>query len=412
MKISRRGLLQTALIGGGAALGTRALGPLGIAFAAPEPSHFVHIFFNGGLNALFAGCGDKFITKGSFGATSTNIKAIGNGVFTDATTFGTFPRIALDHWGAIGMKHGNALHTTPQNLNSGGERAILTDGSNCFLNELAYAMGGASSFKAVYFGDRQPAYREQPSYQGVSLQKVSDLGDAISALGSDSTNPASTNRGSSAASLEAAKAMSQRQARANPIRIATLGSAFDSAIGALRSPLPPPVTLAEINTAYALDGSTGTTSFGGMLAGAEIMIRAAGTNVVNVTDTGLASWDFHQTNGGISSNATFTRSKLTNSGGRLAAIKTFLSRMLALPDRNVVVCISGELVRLPSGDHGDGTVAALFGKYVKQGVSFPVDSSAQFASDTPPPKAFWAAVAAACKVQGQPFGANPHPLIT
>ena len=55
--------------------------------------------------------------------------------------------------------------------------------------------------------------------------------------------------------------------------------------------------------------------------------------------------------------------------------------MLALKDRNVVVCISGELVRLPNGDHGDGSVG------------------------------FWAGVAAACGVSGSPFGANPHALL-
>ena len=85
--------------------------------------------------------------------------------------------------------------------------------------------------------------------------------------------------------------------------------------------------------------------------------------------------------------------------------------MLNAPDRNVVVCVSGELVRLPNGDHGDGTVAMLFGKHLKRGLSFPVNAQARFAANTPGPRAFWAAVAAALKVPGEPFGANPHPLI-
>ncbi|MDF2693334.1 MAG: hypothetical protein K0S65_1717, partial [Labilithrix sp.] len=75
------------------------------------------------------------------------------------------------------------------------------------------------------------------------------------------------------------------------------------------------------------------------------------------------------------------------------------------------VCVSGELVRLPNGDHGDGTVAMLFGKHVKRGLSFPVNAQARFAANTPGPRGFWAAVAAALKVPGEPFGANPHPLI-
>ena len=57
--------------------------------------------------------------------------------------------------------------------------------------------------------------------------------------------------------------------------------------------------------------------------------------------------------------------------------------MLNQPDRNVVVAVSGELVRLPNGDHGDGTVALLFGKYVKPGISYGVTSSAaRFDPDT------------------------------
>lgn len=414
--LSRRGLLKGALAAAGAAAGARALGPLvGEAHAAAEPSHFVHIFFNGGLNALFAGCADKFLTGNVFGVTSTNIKNVGNGVFTDAATFGTLPQFALDHWAAIGMKHNNALHTTPQNLRSGGERAILTNGSTCYLNELAFHMGGDSAFKAVYFGDRAPAYQNQPAFQGVPLQRVSDLKNALSAAGGDAPDPDAPERGAAAETLEAASEMSDRQIKTNPGRLSSLTDAYTSAVASLRKPLPPPVTFAEINTAYGLNGASAVNSWASMLAGAEIMIRAAGTNVVNICDFGLASWDFHQLSGGRSQNGTFSRNKFLGQGGfganRIAPIRTFLTRMLNAPDRNVVVCISGELVRLPNGDHGDGTVAMLFGKHVKRGLSFPVNTQSRFAANTPGPKAFWAAVAAALKVPGQPFGANPHPLI-
>jgi hypothetical protein len=414
--ISRRGLLKGALAAGGAAVGARIGGPfVREALAAPEPSHFVHIFFNGGLNALLAGNADKFLTGNVFGVTSSNIKNVGNGVFTDASTFGTFPQIALDHWAAIGIKHNNALHTTPQNLKSGGEHAILKDGDNCYLNELASAMGGDSPFKAVYFGDRPPAYQEQPAFQGVSLEKVQNLDDAIKTLGASAPDPNGPSRDLSAASLEASQAMSKRLVDTNPSRLGALTDAFTSAIAGLRKPPPKPVTFSEISDAYGLDGTTDVKSFASMLAGAEIMIRAAGSNVVNITDFGLASWDFHQTSGGLSQNGTFSRRKLlgTNgfSGNRVAPIKTFLERMLGLDGHNVIVCISGELVRLPSGDHGDGTVAALFGKNVRQGVSFGVDEKSRFADGTPPVRAFWAAAAAACGVAGQPFGANPHPLV-
>lgn len=416
MKLSRRGLLKGAMAAGGLAAGTRILGPIGNALAAPETSHFVHIFFNGGFNALFAGNADKFVAGNVFGVTSTNIKTIGSGVVTDAGTFGTLPQFALDHWSAIGMRHGNALHTTPQNLRSGGERAILKDGNDCYLNKLAHAMGGDSPLKAVYFGDRAPAYQEQPAYQGVPLQRVSDLGDAIKALGADTPDPDAPARDLAASSLETSQSISKRQIDSNPGNLTPLTSAYESAVGALRKPPPKPVTFAEISQAYGLNNATSVRSFNSMLAGAEIMIRAAGTNVVNITDFGLASWDFHQTGTGGSLNGFYSRRKFNGEGGftgnRINPIKTFLTRMLNVPGKNVVVAISGELARLPNGDHGDGTVAAVFSKYTKQGISFGVNNTSRFAAGTPGVKQFWAAIAAACKVPGQPFGANPHAALT
>jgi hypothetical protein len=416
MNISRRGLLKGVLAAGGAAIGSRIAGPFAKdALAAEEPAHFVHIFFNGGLNALFAGNADKFLTGNVFGVTSSNIKDVGNGVFTDASTFGLFPQLALDHWGAIGIRHGNALHTTPQNLKSGGERAILRDGDDCYLNKLAHAMGNDSPLPCVYFGDRAPAYQDQRAFEGIALEKVSNLGDAIKTLGAGAPDPNAPNRGLAAASLETSSLISSRHMQMSPKRLGALGDAYGSAVAALRKPPPKPVTFDEISTAYGLAGKTEVDSFSSMLAGAEIMIRAANTSVINVTDFGLASWDFHQVTSGASSNGTFSRRKLLGTNGfkgdRVAAIKTFLERMLDLEGHNVVVAVSGELVRLPNGDHGDGTLAALFGKRVKKGVSFGVDTKSQFNPNTPPVKGFWAAVAAACGVAGQPFGPNPHALI-
>jgi hypothetical protein len=415
-KLSRRGILKGALAAGGAVIGSRIAGPfVPLAHAAGETSHFVHIFLNGGLNALFSGCANKFTAAGTFGVTSTNIKNVGNGVYTDASTFGTFPQFALDHFAGVGIRHLNALHTTPQNLNSGGEHAILTDGNNTYLNELAYAMGGASAIKCAYFGDRAPAYRNYPAYNGVPVQHISDLGDAIKALGADAPDPNAPDRALSAAALDSATAMSKRAIDANPARLTDLTDSYGAAVAALKKPPPKPVTFAEIDAAYGLGGRTVVDSWAANIAGAEVMIRAADTNVINITDFGLASWDFHQIGTGGSLNGFYSREKMLGQGGfganRINPIKTFLTRMLDLPDRNVVVCISGELVRLPSGDHGDGTFAAVFGKYVKQGLSFPVDANARFANGTPDVRSFWAAVAATLKVPGTPFGANPHPIV-
>jgi len=390
------------------------------AHAATETPHFVHIFFNGGLNALFAGCANQFLTGGTFGVTNSNIVRLGRSdVYVDEATFGQFafdntrPKFAHDHWAAIGMRHGNALHTTPQNLRSGGERAILRDGGNCYLNQLAYYMGGESAFKAVYFGDRPPAYQAQPSFQGVPIERILNLADALKASGAIAPPANGPDRALVANALESARDMSTRQIATNPGRLTPLTEAYESASSALRKPAPPPVTLEELNAAYGLNGEPAVKSYASMLAGAELMIRAAGTNVINITDFGLASWDFHQTGtGGASLNGRYSRQKFLGTSGfrenRIAPIRTFLDRVFGLPNRNVVVVISGELVRLPNGDHGDGTVAVMLGKNVKTGLSYGVNSRGQFRPDTPNVKAFWAAVAAALKLPGQPFGPNPH----
>lgn len=417
--LSRRALFKGALAIGGAAAGARALGPfVGDALAAPVPSHFVHIFFNAGLNALFSGCADKYVAGNVFDVTSSNIKEVGNGVVTDASTWGTFPQVALDHWAAVGMKHGVASHTVPNNINGGGERAILLDGTDCALTKLAHAMGGDSAFKAVHFGDRMPAYKQQPAFQGVSIDRITSLSDALKALGSGGSTPAAnTNRADSEAGVETSLAFGNKPIAMNPKRLGPLGEAYKSVVAALKKPQPAasPVTAADIDKAYGLGGSTTVSTFASMLAGAEIMIRGAGTNVVNITDLGFASWDFHQVSGGKSQNGFYSRRKFLGEGAfkenRVALLKTFLDRMLNMEGRNVVVCLSGEMVRLPTGDHGDGTVAALFGKRVKQGVSFGVDSKSRFAPNTPSPKGFWAACAAACGVESQPFGPNPHAVI-
>jgi hypothetical protein len=415
--LSRRGLLKGALALGGAAVGSRIAGPIvGNALAAPEPSHFVHIFFNGGFNALFAGNADKYVSGNVFDVTSSNIKEVGNGVFTDESTFGALPQVALDHWAAIGMKHGQSSHTVPNNINGGGERAILLDGTDCALNKLAASMGGDSAFKAVHFGDRLPAYKQQPDFQGVSLERITSIADAVKTIGGGlgGDDASKRTREDSALGLEASLDLGKTPITRNATRLGPLADAYRSAAAAFRKPVPA-ITAADITGAYGLRSPTNIDSFAAMLAGAEIMIRGAGTNVVNITDLGFASWDFHQTSGGKSQNGFYSRRKFLGEGAfkenRAALVKTFLERMLNIEGRNVVVALSGEMVRLPSGDHGDGTVAAVFGKRMKRGVSFGVDERSRFAQGTPPPKGFWAAIAAACGVQGQPFGPNPHALV-
>jgi hypothetical protein len=144
------------------------------------------------------------------------------------------------------------------------------------------------------------------------------------------------------------------------------------------------------------------------------MIRAADSNVISVFDSGFVGWDFHQLANGVSQNMIYSRNRLLGAGAfddRVTPLKTFMNRMLNLPDRNVVVAITGDFVRIPNGDHGDGVVTAVFGKYVKQGLSKGVDGNARFATGTPGVDPMWAAIAAALKCPGSPFGANPHAIV-
>lgn len=404
MKLSRRQIFKAAFAGAGAAVGARLGGGLlGTAHAAGEPAHVVHIMFPGGYNALFGGVADKFVTGNTFGVTSTNIKDLGGGVFTDAGTLGTLSPFALSHWAAVGIRHGSTSH-----LANGAEKAILYDGTNSYLNQLAVAMGGTSALKSVHFGDRMP-YGPQPAFQGVSLQRVTDLANAIRTLGAGTPDPSAPDRELVAKALAASQAVSGPHISAHPKTLGPSKEAYEAAAAAAATPAPKPVTFNEISTAYGLAGATEIKSFASMLAGAEVMIRAGGTNVVNICDPGFVLWDFHQvTSGGASRNGEFSRNKFTRS--IMTPLKAFVDRMLNLPDRNVVVVLNGDFVRLPSGDHGDGTMVTVLGKYVKNTVTFPCDGRAKFAQGTPTGKTLWAAIAQAARVPGTPFGANPHAI--
>jgi hypothetical protein len=412
--LSRRGLLKGFAGAAGLMAGSRLGGPLlRNAWAAGEPSHLVFIYLPGGFNAALGGVAAPFVTGNKFGLTSTNIMTVGSGVTTDKATMGTLPAFAQQHWFSVGTRHGVSSHTTPDNSNGGGERALTRKGTTSYLTRLASVMGGDSALKAVHLGD-YPAYRTQPATGGVSLQRISDLGTAIKALGAGAADPNAPDRAIAGDGVAAAQAISKQQIDANAESLLSVNEAYEASIATFRKPAPKPVTFSEISTAYGLGGATGVTGFASQLAGAEVMIRAAGSNVVSVFDSGFVGWDFHQVSGGVSQNMIFSRNRLLGAGSfddRMTPLKAFMSRMLNLPDRNVVVAITGDFVRVPNGDHGDGVMTAVFGKYVKQGVSFACDGNSRFSGATPGVDALWAGLAAALKVPGTPFGANPHALV-
>jgi hypothetical protein len=91
-------------------------------------------------------------------------------------------------------------------------------------------------------------------------------------------------------------------------------------------------------------------------------------------------------------------------------LATFLERMMALPDRNVVTMLVGEWSRTnPKSDHEPGGTATIIGKYVKTGTAGPQNADGSPPPNAPAPEALWAYVAAALGLVKTPFGRNPNP---
>jgi len=93
-------------------------------------------------------------------------------------------------------------------------------------------------------------------------------------------------------------------------------------------------------------------------------------------------------------------------------LATFLERVMALPNRNVVTMLVGEWSRTnPKSDHQIGGTATVIGKYVKTGTAGPQNADGSPPANTPPPEALWAYAAAALGLAKTPFGRNPCPKL-
>lgn len=391
-RLSRRMLLQGAAAAAGALAYSNLAGGslISPAFAQvePEKSTLLLIFLQGGYNALFCSA-DSFIPAGTFGVSSSNVQSLGNGLVVDKATFGTMPTAALSKMATIGVRHAITSH-------SAARTADLTNGSRSYGLQLAAQMGGEGSIKCAVVGSRMPD-GPAPSESGVSQQVITDMKSTIAALGGapDATTP---NRDIAAKGLERSEAMSQNRLAVSPASLRSVQDGFSTAIATLQKPVQV-LDYNEMATAYGITSTTtAVNNFRTQMVAAELMVRA-GANVVMAVDGG---WDTH----GDSNGAT-VRAQMNNR--ILPPLNTFLSRTLAMTNKNVVTAIIGDFARsLPGSDHATALSATVIGKYVKVGTTGKVDASVRLPSGSPGPQQFWAYLADVLKVPTQPFGANPH----
>jgi hypothetical protein len=399
LDVSRRSFLRGAgaAMAGAIAYTSGAGGLLKKAHAATaDKSAVVLLFLHGGYNALFCSA-DSFISKNSFGVTSSNVQKLGNSqLFVDKTTFGTMPSAALSNMASIGIRHGITSHDAART-------ALWNMGSRGYSLMLADAIGGSAAIKYASVGDYMP-YGANTPVNGVSVQRVSDMQAALDALGS-TVDPGQPDRGISAAALGASTDMSSAAGAANPNALASLVQGYAAAIQTLQAPVET-FSFSELNNAYSLNNSTAVKSFPSQLAAAELMIRA-GANVVSLIQgnpSGVQRWDSHGDDTGMG-----VRNRMR---GQMTELNTFLTRMMALSGYNVTTVIFGDFSRsLPGSNHQPNLTATVIGPNVKLGTTGHVDSDVGLPASTPGIQGLWAYLAAAAKTSSQPFGANPHPLV-
>jgi hypothetical protein len=389
--ISRRGFLQGVAVGAGALATRRAS-----AAAQPGKAAIVSVYLDGGFNALFSSA-DSFKQAGTFGVTGDSaMTGLGNGLFVDAQTFGTLGAFAKGHMSAIGNRHGSSAHAVAQINNYG-------DGARCFALQLAGAIGGTAAFKAAAMGTLPPG--PTGSENGVSLQLLRTVGDAVTALGLGAPDENLPARNVAAEALQRASAMSGAAVEKSPKSLLPTVDGFSTQVDSLRKPVEP-LDVDGILQAYPgrVQANASLNNMNAKFAAAELMIRG-GTNVVTMRDTG---WDTHgDRNGQTARNMMSQRI--------LPPLKTFLDRVSETPDlkaMNITVIIHGDFARsLPGSDHASGCTALVIGPNVKVGTTGRMSGSVALPPGTGAGKEMWAYLAALAKVPENPFGKSPHDLV-
>jgi hypothetical protein len=319
---------------------------------------------------------------------------LGGGVGFDKALSSAFSPMARKHVAVIGVKHGLSSHDA-------AARALWSKGNDNAGLVLADALGGTAPIKAAYAGrtfDSQKAIFGS-RVNGVSFQPINDLGATIDTLRGGALGARAPKREIAISGMEGAQEMSMNALAASPGSLASVGNGFDAAIDTLKKPSNA-LDLPTLKQAYGLTTAT-VGSIASRFAAAELMVMS-GSNVVTVFDN---RWDTHGDDDGA-----VVRNKMKDLVGPL---KTFLTRMIDdQPNRNTVVCFFGEFARdLPNSGHQPNLSVTVIGKHVKPGTTGRTDSNVGLKAGTPSIAGMWAYLAAATKVSGSPFGANPHGLI-
>jgi hypothetical protein len=393
--VSRRGFLKAVGVGAGAAIGTRLAGKSLIAdarAATPEPTSVVVIFLNGGINAIFTGA-DAF-TNTAFGVTANNVTNMG-GVVIDNALAQAIPQGIRNRVASVGIRHGISDHGNAQ-------RSLFMVGNQSAPLVLANAIGGSGAIKAAVVGGNSLPNGVRPApVNGVSLQPITDMRATIEAVAGAENAPNRADREGSAKGIVAAQEMSKGVVAKHSASLASINEGLAAAIETLKKPVQP-FNVQDFNQAYGLNG-TAVNTFASRMAAAELMVRS-GANFVFAQDGG---WDTHGDRNGN------TVRNMVNQRIR-PALQTFLTRMVqnAANERNVIVAIFGDFHRsLPGSDHQANLAALVIGKTLRNATTGKTDARVGLPPNTPGIQGLWQLLAAAAKVDTNPFGNNPHNVL-
>jgi hypothetical protein len=315
----------------------------------PEERPTLVVFWlNGGPAGLFNSA-DSFLASGAFGVKDANVRAVGNGLYVDAGSFGALPAAALAHMASVNFRHGIVRP------HEHARAAVLEGGPRSALLRLASVMPAAPIRCAVVndLGLPVGVTANPPSEGGAALERVTDTADIAGSL------------------------------------------------GAMRED--------EIRTAYGVaPGLTAVRDQRSTFAAVERLVHAgAGVIFAQPAYTGRADRQFDTHEDETGTVAREVMAPITPS------LSTFLDRVLALPGRNVVTMLVGEFSRTsPKSDHEPGGTATVIGKYVKTGTAGPQRADGAPPEQAPPPEGLWAYAAAVLRVGGTSFGTNPNPELT